>query len=203
MELQKLFASGTAAALLALSVGGASAATVISGSDQGGNFCENGINDCSITLESGLTTPAFAKYERGDGGSYTLDASIGSVGDFVITPIDSKSASFTYTVENGDLGLNAIYVKAGNEGGVLFTYDEGDFTYDATTMMFSGTFSTAGLTVGNNNRQPSISNVVFFDSFTFPGGGGGENPPPVPLPAAGFLLLAGLGGLAAAKRRKN
>ena len=201
MELRKMLASGSAAALLALSAGGASAATVISGGDNGGNICDNGIKDCSITLESGVVTPAFAKFER-SGGSYTAAGTLGSVGDFVISPINSKSASFTYTVENGDLGLNAIYVKGGNLGGVLFTYDEGDFSYDATTMTFAGTFSTAGLLNGGGN-QPNISNVVFFDSFTFPGGGGGENPPPVPLPAAGFMLLAGLGGLAAAKRRKN
>ena len=202
MELRSFLAAGTAAALLALSAGGASAATVLSGSAQGGNACDNGIKDCSITLASGVVTPAFAKFKRSDGGSYTPDGTLGSVGDFVISPINSKKASFTYTVENGDLGLNAIYVKGGNLGGVLFTYDESDFSYDATTMTFSGTFSTAGL-LNRGGNQPDISNVVFFDSFTFPGGGGGENPPPVPLPAAGFMLLAGLGGLAAAKRRKN
>lgn len=33
-------------------------------------------------------------------------------------------------------------------------------------------------------------------------GAGGGNPPPIPLPAGGLLLIAGLGTLAAAKRRK-
>ena len=203
MALRTFLASGSAAALLALSAGGASAASFYPVSGNGGNVCGGSIEGCSIMVD-GVSTPAIAKFNVADFGDIERDDEgvNGPVGAFMISLIDQYSADFTYTVQEGDLGLNAIFVKGGSNGGTLFTYSEGDFEYNADTMTFSGTFSTEGL-LNNGRQQPAISNVVFFDSFTFPGGGGGENPPPVPLPAAGFMLLAGLGGLAAAKRRKN
>lgn len=48
-------------------------------------------------------------------------------------------------------------------------------------------------TVSRGNAQARIDNIVVPDPV---------EPPPVPVPAAGWLLMAGLGGLAAVRRRK-
>lgn len=62
----------------------------------------------------------------------------------------------------------------------------------------SGTFNTslAGLLTGNDcdgNNSPGISHLTVYT---------GEDPSVIPLPAAGWLLLAGVGGLVAMRRKK-
>ena len=55
-----------------------------------------------------------------------------------------------------------------------------------------------------NASSLSAGGRVFFDDGSGVGGGvviGGPPPPAVPLPAAGWLLLAGIGGMAAFRRR--
>jgi hypothetical protein len=64
----------------------------------------------------------------------------------------------------------------------------------------TGTFNTesAGLLTGNGcsgNNTPGISHLTVYT--------GGDDPNVVPLPAAGWLLLAGVGGLAAMRRKKS
>jgi hypothetical protein len=77
------------------------------------------------------------------------------------------------------------------------TYDRSTdrtFEFDVTfTRMAAGdaSFDTFALVDGG---------IVAREADRFPGDGG---PAVVPLPAAGWLLIAGLGGLFAAKRRKS
>lgn len=63
-----------------------------------------------------------------------------------------------------------------------------------------GTFETllAGL-VNNQGRSQALSHLSIFSAERE----GGDNNNEVPLPAAGWMLLAGLGGLAAARRRRK
>jgi hypothetical protein len=56
----------------------------------------------------------------------------------------------------------------------------------------SGSWSTAGLMTPNGKNQAGVSHVSFYNSAA-----------PVPLPAAGWLLVAGLGGIGALARRRK
>ncbi len=58
----------------------------------------------------------------------------------------------------------------------------------------SGTWNTDGIFRGSNKSGPALSHLTFY--------AGGPTPTPIPLPAAGWLLLASLCGLAGMKRRK-
>ena len=58
-----------------------------------------------------------------------------------------------------------------------------------------GSWSTASLTNRGGN-QPAISHMTLYATLA-------DNPAPIPIPAAGFLLLGALGGLAALRRRRR
>jgi hypothetical protein len=60
----------------------------------------------------------------------------------------------------------------------------------------NGTYAYSPFIATQQGNQAGISHVSLY-------GIAGSTPPVVPLPAAGWLLLAGLGGLAAATRRKR
>ena len=207
--INRMIAMATTGTLAAFLATGASAVTYLNTGINGGNICQGSLADCSVTIDAGdgetLTTPAIAKFEV-SGGMFSLDGTSSlfpsvTGSEFMISLTDANTATFRYMVGADDPALTAIAVKGGsdqNEGGAsiaLYNFFDGDFSYDAATMTYSGTFSTEGL-FNNGGQTPGISNVTFFDT-------GMPDMPQVPVPAAGFMLLAGLGGLAAARRRKT
>lgn len=66
----------------------------------------------------------------------------------------------------------------------------------------AGSWSTSGI-LNNGGKQPTVSHISYWktDQGTPPDN---QDPPSsVPLPAAGWLLLAGIGGMAAMRRRRT
>lgn len=71
--------------------------------------------------------------------------------------------------------------------------NNGYYLFDVTGHL-SGSISVAS-TDSTDSFFNSISHVSFYDT--------GDDTPPIPLPAAGWMLLAGVGGLAAMRRRRK
>lgn len=141
-----------------------------------------------------MGSPSLAKCDQGGQAGTVCSvwedgAAPGNYADaFTVTFIDSMSAewSFDPTAVTGVAPAEVLFpsliaVKGGNFYNV----------FDVAGAL-SGTVSTLGIEVGAGN-QPDISHVSFYDT----------GPAPIPLPAAGWLMLAGLGGLGLVARRRR
>lgn len=111
-----------------------------------------------------------------------------------------------YTIFNPMVGYDyALALKGGSGQGsnffAAYLLSAADIAANLTGTDLVGMFSMDAFTglTGGGSGTPALSNAVLFKRQS----GGGTNPTPVPLPAAGWLLIAGLGGLAAMKRRKS
>jgi hypothetical protein len=63
----------------------------------------------------------------------------------------------------------------------------------------SGSWDTTGILKGNDRPGPGLSHLTLYQT-------GGSNPTPrtvIPLPAAAWLMIAGIGGLAVVGRRRK
>jgi len=146
---------------------------------------------------SGVNAPYFS---TPDGVRFTFDSAvtafgvfIGGLGDFGTgtTLSGSLSTGETFTV------IANFAVPPDFDPTNVFTGNTRFFGITSATPFTTLTFTTAG-TDGDG--------IVFDDMLTARvagGGGGGEDPSVVPLPASALLLLAGIGGLAAVRRRRG
>ena len=172
------------------------------------NFCQGSISDCvydpDVYGEEGDPTPAIIKFNFNNDGSvanFEVSSLFGSIDGseftFGTTQVDADGEeggptvtgyTFSYTPGEGDPFITAFAAK----GGPSFTFYDGygDEENDIRFATFITPFNTNG---GNQPKTYGLSNLTFFDTSVAP----------IPLPAAGWMLLAGIGGLAAARRRKN
>ena len=118
----------------------------------------------------------------GDGMSISGDTLTIQVGDAAWGPMTIRVSGWSDTLTDVIVNGDSAHVNDGSNGVSLDTltasYWEAQLGYDA----------------GSTNTFQ----FVFDDS-----GSGTGNPPNVPLPATGLLLLGGLGGIAALKRRRG
>jgi hypothetical protein len=152
------------------------------------NACEDFVGniDANTTFIDGLNDGTFFAGEFAVGTAWSeapFTADIGfKLGDWAV--------NFAPKVMNNVV----IAVKGGNDS-ALFLWKN----LAQSGSSFEGTFDMllAGLIAGGSGTGAALSNFNVAGVFVDNG------PAPVPLPAAGWLLAAGIGGLAALRRRKR
>ena len=189
-------------AALALAGGTGAASAAVVGPIPGNECGSGGFSSCTQTI-NGNVTPAIVKFNSNFevSDTSTLFPSITgeefSFFDILTSEGEVEGASFNYTLGTDDPGITGFAVFS---AGDFLLYDSSEFTFDSG--VFSGSFTTAGLGNNPNNPTPGLSHITFFDTAAPDGpGNGGETPAPIPLPAGGLLMLTGLAGLAAVRRK--
>lgn len=178
-----------AAAVLALAGGAASAATCTGsfGKSQTTTFTVNQLVPAGSTVDAICVNNSNDSEGAVSGLFGITDWMLGdksgdeNSGDGVVsfgTEFAGGSSSGSWDILNPDGYSSILFVlKAGNTFGA--------FLLDSATLMAGDWFTSRGL---------SHASVYY---------GGEPTPAPVPLPASALLLLAGVGGLAALRRRRN
>lgn len=203
----KTVACAAAMVVTGLTASATTYSEVISGNDCG----RGGLGACTLQVSSDTQASALIKFDV-SGGRITVDgvnsAFSGLSGAlFSFSNINSgtsiTSFDWAFRLQDDSPLVLAASVKAGPRWAWTT-----EINFDEETRILSGTLSSAaaGIEVGQGNT-PAISHVTFFGTENSRTGGPGETPPAtnmpaVPLPAAAWLLLTALGGLALAGRRK-
>ena len=177
MGLKKFLAAAAFATIAAAS--GASAATL------NGAVCGNKYIGLSQAGSELTATMCMSGNSTGGKNSpigqagWTALAEVGGTGTDGILSLDQSLKTWSLSSNGGYLKLG-ISIKEGN-GFAFYVLD--------TTKALSGMF-------GTGTNAPSGSGVSHVNAW-------GMGSAVVPLPAAGLMLIAGLGGIAALKRRKK
>lgn len=173
-----------AAVVLSMGVAGGASAAVFTYLGKGkGNECSafNGFENCTY---KGSPTVAKLSFDNGTPTSSQYNTTVfpslnGS--EFSVTLSANDIGTWSYTPGLGDpLIITAFIAKAGSRY-YIYEWDETSGT-DFTNIYFD-----------TKDKKRALARITFFDTGVSP----------VPLPAAGLLLIASLGGLAAMGRRRK
>ena len=194
--------AGAALALSLLSVGAASASVLTPGLSK----CDlNETDHYGIELTSGTGTyvDCAGSFEGNDDNQdyeNYINAQFGTTGTWSkLTKVDNSGTAGGLTVVNN--GATGTFTFGGYNGDVVFVLKGANcfsaFYFSGVSGTIHADYSTidAGLNKGNcdGDLGPGLSHLTVYTGGAVP----------IPVPAAGFLLLAGLGGLVAVRRRKT
>ena len=186
-----------AAGALAVSAGAVSASTL---TPIAGSSCSTDPTSFVIGSEPAFSMPCEGIFDGNP--SNTINANteafgitgwmeIVKVDDAAPSPATKNGITLTVNVLGDTHGTWSVsewpsfpYIMVALKGGPTFSL----FKIDPSKGL-SGTWDTASLQTGGGDLEPGLSNVTVWAA--------------IPLPAAGWLLLAGLGALGAAARRQR
>ena len=171
--------------------------------------------DYGLRLDREQPIARFFSFSNGDGAILTYDdvagtAEIsGSVRESLMGQIDGGLFTISYSMSGlDDLGDGGFLDFAGNGTGFV--------TDGTTTLNFDAAANDTGLFLVFSDDDPNVPNYRGVANGEFVGHGWVQKMPgdndflftatpvaAVPVPAGGFLMLAGLGGLALGARRKK
>ena len=131
--------------------------------------------------------------------SVTLNnAGLGASGTHIDSRIDGRSGRETVTLSFGyDVSWESVTFGAWQERDDVRILDDDGFLLDYTGV--DATLDLNGIVSSSLSFQARQGGAAVRDAFTI----AAIEIAPVPVPAAGFLMLAGVGSLAATKRRKK
>ena len=167
------------------SIGGELLDSSIEASDCAGAFEGNDTGDKGTLLTNLNDNDIFGSYDADLGEGWSLFGK--SDEDAQIDAEEVVSGEWSIDFSPEEYSVFALSIKASDQY-VVYLFD---LRPDADSI-FGGEFETTGL-LNNGGQVPDLSHmtVAVWDGEV------------IPLPAAGWLLLGGLGGLAAMKRRRK
>lgn len=203
----KLVACAAAMVVTGLSASATTYSNVISGNDCGAG----GFDACTLRISSEMEASALIKFNVSgnritvDGINSAFSGLSGALFSFSNISSGNSITSFDWAFRLQD--DSPLVIAASVKAGPSWAWTT-DMNFDTQTRILSGTLSSAdaGIQVGRGNT-PAISHVTFFGTENSRMAAPGETPPAtnmpaVPLPAAAWLPLTALGGLAFVGRRK-
>jgi hypothetical protein len=166
----------------------------------GGNDCagELGANFADCEFED---SPIIAKIDYNDDGSVKkTEVNTGEfpgfdLGWITVTGSDGSSGTWEYDPGPDGPGITAFVAKGGNYFNLFYTVDFEPFFGGSAVNWFTPKQCGGGPNGSNSPNFCGLSHLSFYDSE------GGT--PKIPLPAAAWLMLAGIGGLGAVALRRK
>jgi PEP-CTERM motif len=194
IKMKRAFRTLTAAIATALALSASAAgATTLVGYFDGNDPFGTGQGGGLYGTYNGRTinSPSLAKCDAVDGGAGGCSWENGSV------PNEDYTKAFQLSFDKG--GKSGIWSFTDATSGKALTHSpaymavKGANTWALYALdgAFFGEWSTGGILNGGG-KQPGVSHVSFYNSVA-----------PVPLPAAVWMLLAGLGSLGVVARRRR
>ncbi len=160
----------------------------------GSNECarQQGFSNCVLN-----DSPSIIKFDNNGGLNFgdsntnfpSVTGTELTFSNFAYNGLDLISFDWVYTAGAGDPGVTAVVLAAGGNWAW-------STVFSVVGNVFSGSVSTLDAGLVNKRGIPqNVSHITLFDSYI--------PPATVPVPAAGFLLVGALGGLAALRRRRK
>lgn len=125
---------------------------------------------------------------------FKIDSNAGTL-DFAGTTLTVSNSDKTWSLSNAGTYASMMFVLKGGPTWSAFNMD---------TSVLGGSWDTQSMLTGEGSRGAGLSHwsvYVFGERLDNPPPD--ESPDPVPLPAAGWMLIAGIGAIFSMRRRKS